>query len=362
MAKDYYSVLGLSKDASQDDIKKAYRQLSKELHPDKHPSTGSVQAKKDAESKFKEVNEAYEVLSNPEKKQMYDQFGTADKQQAGFGAGGFGGFDFSGFSGQGSPFGDIFESFFGGGRGGPREEKGTDLEVEITIDFADVVTGATKKLSLRRQRACETCKGSGAKPGSKVVTCSECGGTGQVTRSAQSFFGTIQQRFVCPRCKGSGKVPEEPCGTCKGEGRVSETSTIEVKVPSGIHDGQTLRLRGEGDAGRTGTAAGDLYVHIRVRPDPRFERDGDDIRTETPLSAVDAILGTEIPIETVHGAVTLKIPEGTQPHQIFRLKGKGLPVLNSSRFGDHYVTVDVEIPKKLSRAERKLVEEWKAMQ
>lgn len=353
MAKDFYAVLGLSKHASADDIKKAYRQMSKESHPDKHKGD------KEAERKFKEVNEAYEVLGNPEKKKRYDQFGTADAG-AGFG-GGNGGFDFSGF--QSGGFGDIFESFFGGsgGRGAAHEERGGDKEIELTINFADVVTGLAQKISLRRLRACANCKGSGAEPGTKVVTCSECSGTGQVTRSAQSFFGTIQQRFVCPKCQGSGRIPESPCRTCKGEGRVQETSEVEVRIPAGIDHGQTLRLRGEGDAGRTGTAAGDLFVHIRVRPDPHFERDGDDVRMVAPLSALDAILGTELSVETVHGPVTLRIPEGTQPDQVFRLKGKGLPILQTSRMGDHYVTVRVEIPKKVSREERKLLEEWRKM-
>ena len=354
MAKDFYAVLGLSKSASSEDIKKAYRTLSKELHPDKH------KGEKEAERKFKEVNEAYEVLGNPEKKKRYDQFGSADGMGGGFGGGGNGGFDFSGFQNAGG-FGDIFESFFGGGGGSAgagREERGADKEIELTIHFADVVTGLQQKISLRRLRTCATCKGSGAQPQSKVVTCQECSGTGQITRSAQSFFGTIQQRFVCPKCRGAGRIPESPCGTCRGEGRVGDTSEVEVNIPSGIDDGQTLRLRGEGDAGRAGTHAGDLYVHIRVRPDPRFERDGSDVRSVSSLPALDAILGVELSVETVHGPVTLKIPDGTQPDQVFRLKGKGLPVLHSQKTGDHYVTVRVEIPKKLSHEERKILEEW----
>lgn len=365
VAKDYYAILGISRDASPEDIKKAYRSRSLELHPDKHKGD------KEAERKFKEVNEAYEVLSDPKKKQMYDQFGTADAQGfgsgfSGFNAGqGFGaGFDFSQFA-QSGGFGDLFETFFGGSRGGARQRaeatKGDDREGTVQIDLRDVVLGRTIDLSVRKFVACSVCSGSGNESGSSLVTCRECGGTGQVTRTTQSFFGTIQQRFVCSRCSGSGKVPEHPCKNCSGEGRFQEAAVVSVSIPPGIEDGQTLRLRGQGDAGRQGAPAGDLYVTVEVRSDPRFTRDGDDIRSMTTISVLDALLGTEISVDTVHGSVSLKIPEGTQPAQVFRLKGKGLPRLQSSRIGDHYVTVNVEIPKKLSRSERKIVEEWRRM-
>ncbi len=359
MARDFYEVLGVPRSASQDDIKKAYRKLSKELHPDKH------KGEKEAEQKFKEVNEAYETLSDTKKKQMYDQFGSADANGAGAGAGGFNGFDFSGFQGgERVDFSDIFESFFGG-RGGaarPREERGADLEVEMTIDLAEAVSGVKRSVNIRHLKKCDVCGGSGTEPGTSMQTCTECNGTGQVTRTAQSFFGTIQQRAICPRCGGGGKVPEKACHKCDGEGRYSATEPLDVDVPAGIHDGQSLRIRGEGDAGHRGATAGDLYVHIHVRPDPRFERDGDDVRSVLELNAVDAILGTEADVDTVHGTMTLKIPEGTQPGQVFRLKSKGMPVLSTSRSGDHYVTVKIKIPTKLSRAERKLIEEWKALQ
>ena len=359
MSKDYYGVLGLAKGASADDIKQAYRKLSKELHPDKHKGD------KKAEDRFKEVNEAYEVLGNPEKKQRYDQYGSADGR-AGFGGAGPGVFDFSGFSGgDAGNFADIFESFFGGGgRGGARsarEERGADREMEMTIDLQDVVAGARKKVTVTKLAACDTCKGSGAETGSAKITCKECGGTGQVTRSAQSFFGTIQQRFICPTCRGSGKVPEKPCRTCGGEGRTEERIELTIDIPAGIDNGQTLRMREQGDAGRQGTQAGDLYVHVRVRPDPRFEREDTDIRSAVTIPVQDAILGTTITVPTLHGDVTLKIPEGTQPGQVFRLKGKGVPKLNTTRMGDHFVTVQIEIPKKLSRAERKLLEEWREL-
>ena len=354
MSKDYYGVLGLAKGASADDIKQAYRKLSKELHPDKHKGD------KKAEDRFKEVNEAYEVLGNPEKKQRYDQYGSADGR-AGFGGAGPGGFDFSGFSGgNAGNFADIFESFFGGGgRGGAREEHGADREMEMTIDLQDIVAGVRKTVTVTKLVSCDTCKASGAEPGSSKITCKECGGTGQVTRSAQSFFGTIQQRFVCPKCRGSGKVPEKPCRTCGGEGRREERTELTIDIPAGIDDGQTLRMRGQGDAGRQGTQAGDLYVHVRVRPDARFQRDGTDIHNTFVIPVQDATLRTTITVPTLHGDVTLKVPEGTQPGQVFRLKGKGVPKLNTTRMGDHYVTVQIEIPKKLSRAERKLLEEWR---
>lgn len=352
MPKDFYETLGVSRDVSSDDIKKAYRKLSKEWHPDKHKGD------KDAETKFKEINEAYETLSDPKKKQMYDQFGSTK------GPGGFGGFDFSGFNAENmGGIGDIFSQFFGGGFGqrGPRQERGRDLEVAVEIPFAEVVTGVKKKININRLVKCGECGGDGTAKDSKLIDCSECGGTGQITKTAQSILGTVQQTVLCPTCRGSGKVPEKPCGKCNGEGRAHDASTLTVDIPAGIHDGQTLRVTGQGEAGRQGTPAGTLYVHIRVMHDPKFPRDGDDIRTEVTIPVVDAILGTEVPIKTVHGDVTLKIPAGTQSGQVMRIKGKGLPVLSSGRHGDHFVTVTVEIPKKLSKKEKQIIEEWRGM-
>ncbi len=365
MAKDYYAVLGLQKGASAEEIKKTYRRLSKELHPDKHKGDKTV------EQKFKEVNEAYEVLGDPRKKQMYDQFGEAGVNgQAGgfggFGRGGFEGFDFSGFGGGGAEgFANIFESFFGGNRARASERQpfdgaqGRDVETEIIIDFAEAVAGVRRDLKLKRLLACDRCKGEGAEPGSKVVTCSECGGAGQVTRTAQSFFGIVRQTTVCPRCRGAGKVPETVCRTCGGEGRVQHAGAVTVHIPAGIHDGQSLRMRGEGEAGRRGAPAGDLYVHVHVRGDGRFARDGDDIRSSVEISALDAMLGTTVDVPTAHGTVALKIPEGTQPDSVLRIRGKGMPIVNSGRTGDHYVTVNVKIPTRLSREERRLLEEWR---
>ena len=351
---NFYDVLGVARDASLEDIKKAYRKLSKELHPDKHKGD------KAAEKKYQEVNEAYETLSDPKKRQMYDQFGNA-KGPAGFDASGFQGFggqDFGNIS-------DLFESFFGGrpstSSGRPADERGRDIEVQITIDFSEAVSGARQTLRLRRRRLCKTCNGNGAAPGSKLIPCKTCGGTGQVVRSAASFFGNIQQTVICPECRGRGQVPGKTCRDCGGEGRREIEETVTVNIPAGIDEGQTLRLRHEGQAGRNGKPAGDLYVRIAVRPDKRFERDGDHVRATLTISVLEAILGTQRKIPTVYGDVTLSIPAGSQPGQVLRLKSKGMPVLNTSRHGDHYVTLNIEIPQHLSRKERKLLEDWKAI-
>jgi len=358
MSRDLYEILGVPRSASKDDLKKAYRRLSKELHPDRNKDN------KEAEQRFKEVNEAYEVLSDEKKRSMYDQFGSTGGPGGGGrpGSGPFGGFDFSGFNPQDmGGFGDLFETFFSGSRGGraKRERKGRDIEVQVEVAFVDIVKGIERSITLDRLRPCDVCSGSGAEEGAKQVTCRECGGTGQVTRNTQSFFGSFQQAAVCSACNGAGKIHEHPCKKCVGEGRTRQRGTVQINIPAGIQDGQTLRVRGEGEAGAQSAPAGDLYVIVRVQNDSKFTREGDDIRTFVSIPVTDALLGTEIPVETVHGSVTLKIPAGTQPAQVFRLKGKGMPVLSSSRTGDHYVTVNVEIPTRLSRAEQKLVEEWR---
>jgi molecular chaperone DnaJ len=355
IANDFYDILGVGKSASADEIKQAYRKLSKEWHPDKHKGD------KAAEAKFKEINQAYEVLGDQQKRAQYDRFGSAGPGMGG-GFGG-GGFDFSGFqNGDMGDLGDLFSSFFGGARGGGGPAKGADHEVGVTIDLAEAVTGAKRTIRVQRQAECETCRGDGAAPGSKTVTCDQCGGTGQVTRVAQSFFGQIQQRGVCPKCHGGGKVPEKACATCNGQGRVPKRDDITVEIPAGIADGQSLRVRGKGDQGLPGQPAGDLFVHISVRPDDRFRREGDDIHAAAAVSAIDATLGADIEVETVHGPVTVSVPAGTQPGTVMRVKGKGMPVLSTSRHGDHYLRIDVIIPKKLSREEKKLAEEWRKIQ
>lgn len=360
MAKDFYAILGVQKSASEAEIKQAYRKLSKELHPDKHKGD------KEKEAKFKEVNEAYEVLSDAKKKEAYDRFGSADfsgfrpGQGGGFG-GGFSGFDPSSFGGD---FGDIFDAFFGGARGGARrtESRGRNLETEMTIGFMEAVTGLEKEISMKTEIVCEACGGTGSAEGSKLVTCVECGGTGAVTRTSRSLFGMIRQSVLCETCRGAGKVPEKPCKTCKGEGRVTGSKTVRVRIPAGIDDGQTLRVTGEGEAGKHGSAAGDLLVRIHVENDKRFEREGDDIRSTVSLRVIDAVLGTKIDVETVHGTSTIDIPAGTQPGQVLRLKGKGMPIVSTSRTGDHFVTVDIVVPTKLSREERRLFEELRTNQ
>lgn len=359
MAKDFYGILGVSKTASEAEIKQAYRKLSKELHPDKHKGD------KGKEAKFKEVNEAYEVLSDPKKKANYDQFGSADF--GGFGGGG--GQGFGGFQGFGQGFdpsqfgggdlGDLFESFFGGGGGRRRKSdgRGRTVEVEVTIPFTDAVRGGERTITLKTLVECSECDGTGGEAGAKLKTCTECSGTGTITKATRSLFGTIQQSVLCPTCKGSGKIPEKPCKKCHGEGRTEEKKTITVRIPAGIDDGQSLRVTGEGEAGRQGAASGDLLVRIQVEPDPRFVREGDDIRSSLPLPVIDAVLGVDVDVETVHGKTKVNIPAGTQPGQVFRIKNKGMPVVNTSRHGDHYVTVDIVVPTKLSREEKKLFEE-----
>ena len=362
VAKDFYAILGVQKSSSEAEIKQAYRKLSKELHPDKHKGD------KDKEAKFKEVNEAYEVLSDAKKKEAYDRFGSADfngfRPGQGGGAGGFGGFSGFDSSSFGGDFNDIFDAFFGGarGRGQKTETRGHNLEVEITIPFMEAVQGAEREISLKTEVTCASCKGTGSAEGSTLVSCVECGGTGSVTRTSRSLFGMIRQSVLCETCRGAGKVPEKPCKACNGEGRNTGKKTVRVRIPAGIDDGQTLRVTGEGEAGKHGSVSGDLLVHIHTEPDKRFERVGDDIRSTIPLKVIDAVLGTTIDIETVHGTSTIDIPAGTQPGQVLRIKGKGMPIVNTSRTGDHFITIDVVVPGKLSREERKLFEELRLQQ
>lgn len=362
MPKDYYAILGVQKSATEAEIKQAYRKLSKELHPDKHKGD------KGKEAKFKEVNEAYEVLSDATKRGNYDRFGNADF--GGFGGGGASGGGGAGFGGYQQGFegmnfngdlNDLFSSFFSGAAGGGRrpDTRGRNVEVEISIPLSDAVKGAERTITFTTQITCDECAGSGSTPGAKTVTCTECSGVGSVQRTTKSLFGAIRQSVVCPTCSGSGKVPEKPCKKCSGDGRVSGKKTVNVRIPAGIDDQQTMRLTGEGEAGGQGVPSGDLLVHVRLEQDARFERQGDDIRSMLQLPVIDAVLGTEASIETVHGVTKVSIPAGTQPGQVLRLKGKGMPVLNTNRHGDHYVTVDILVPTKLSRDQKKLYEELK---
>lgn len=353
--RDPYDVLGVTRSASADEIKGAYRKLSKEWHPDKHKGD------KAAEDRFKEINQAYEILGDAEKKKKFDTFGSA----GGPGGQGFSGFDFSrfDFGGNGAPdLEDLFGSFFGGaGRKQRAQERGEDLEMRAEVTLGEVLTGVERTVRLRRMMPCGTCRGSGSAEGGELLTCDECGGTGTVVKRNSSFFGVIEQRALCTRCGGSGKVPKHPCGECSGEGRRMHDDTLAFRIPPGVHDGQTLRVTGGGGAGRRGTPPGDLFVHIAVSPDARFVRDGDDIRSTLTIDVAQAALGDEVDVETLHGTVRLKIPEGTQPGQTLRIKGKGLPSLSSGKTGNHDVGIVVEVPRKLSRAQRKLLEEWRGL-
>jgi len=347
--RDPYDILGVSKSASDDEIKKAYRQLSKKHHPDLNRNDPK------AEEKFKEINAAYEILGDKQKRTQYDQFGSASFGNGTGGGGGFGGFDFSGFQGAGG-FADIFESFFGGVHtGGPRRKRsyrGQDLEVVITIEFTEAIFGADKVISLNKEILCDHCNGKGAEKGSKIINCTECRGTGEVTSVKNTVLGQIRTSVVCQKCAGEGQIPEKPCPICHGNGNVRSTQKITIRIPAGVSDGTTLRLTGKGGAGQKGHDSGDLYVQIRVKPSAEFQRKGDNIYTEKTIHVLQAVLGDEIEINTVHGPTRLEIEPGTQSGQVFRIKGKGVPKLNTSQVGDHMVSINVEIPKKLMNTEK----------
>ncbi len=354
---DYYSVLGVSRSASEDEVKKAFRKLAHKYHPDK--GTGD-------EKKFKEINEAYQVLSNKEKRARYDQTGQdyhSQGQGGGSGAGqGFGGFDFNtqGFDFGGSGFEDVFSDLFGGRMGGrTRARAGADIQVDIEISFEEMVRGVKREVTLRKLSECETCQGTGGKPGSKQSTCTQCQGAGQVRRTVQSIFGTMMQNVVCDRCQGRGQTYAEHCPTCRGAGRTQREETVSIDIPAGISDGQTLSLSGHGAAGEQGSRAGDLYVNIHVRPHATLVRRGDDIVTEYAMSFAEAALGAKVSIVTIEGEVIMKIPAGTQPGEVFRIKGKGVPHLNRYGRGDHLVSVTLAVPKKLSSEEKHHIEALK---
>jgi molecular chaperone DnaJ len=346
MAKrDYYEVLGVSKSASADEIKKAYRRLAMKFHPDRNKDDGEA-----SEQKFKEAKEAYEVLKDADKRATYDRFGH-DGLKAG--AGGAGGFSTEGF---GDIFGDVFGDIFGGGRrgGGPQVFRGADLGYELKLDLETAVAGDTVTIDVPTQVSCDTCSGSGARKGSEPVTCSTCGGAGQV-RMQQGFF-SIQQ--TCPACKGAGTTISDPCVNCHGRGRVRKTRTLSVKVPAGVDDGDRIRLSGEGEAGRNGGPAGDLYVEIRVKPHKIFEREGANLSCEVPVSFATATLGGEVELPTLSGHVALKIPAGTQSGKVFRLRGKGVQTVRDPRQGDLFAQVAVETPVNLTSEQKDLLEKF----
>lgn len=358
--KDYYDLLGVEKTASENDIKKAYRKLAMKYHPDKF-SNASEKEKKEAEEKFKEVNEAYQVLSDPDKRAKYDRFGHAAFENGGAGAGGFGGFS-GGFEGFGNAE-DIFSSFFGGGGGfsGGRQrgpEPGADLRVDVTLTLEEVAKGVEKEINYRRQAKCKTCNGTGAEPGSNLKTCDKCNGTGKIKVTQRTVFGNFQSVEECDKCKGKGKIPEKKCKSCNGTGLERETVKKTVKIPIGIEDGQRLRLSGMGDASTEGGPNGDLYIFIHVKEHDFFVRHGDDIICEIPITFAKAALGGEIDIPTLKGKKSIKIPAGTQNGKVFRLKGEGINNPRAYAPGDQLVKIIIEVPTNLTDDQQELLRKF----
>ncbi len=346
--RDYYEVLGVSKNASKDEIKKAYRKLSKKYHPD-------INKEADAADKFKEITEAYDALTDDNKRAHYDQFGHADPNQ------GFGGFGGGADFGGGFGFEDIFSSIFGGGtrrRDPNAPRQGADLQYTMTLKFEEAVFGKETDIEIPREEECSTCHGSGAKPGTNPQECSHCGGSGQINVEQNTAFGRIVNRRVCHHCSGTGKFIKDKCSTCSGAGKVKKRKKIHVKIPAGIDDGQQLRVSGQGEPGVNGGPPGDLYVVFHVRSHEFFERDGDDIFCEMPLTFAQASLGDEIEVPTLHGKVKLKIPAGTQTGTKFRLRGKGVPNVRGYGQGDQHIQVRVITPTKLSEKQKQLLREF----
>ena len=353
--RDYYEVLGLQKGASEDELKKAYRKLAKENHPDLHPGD------KDCEARFKEIGEAYEVLSDPDKRAKYDQYGHAafDPSQ-GFGGGGFGGFDgFGGFGGFADIFGDMF-GFGGGGRNSNAPRKGENIRASVTVKFEEAAFGVKREVMIGRVEQCPDCKGSGCAEGTTPEICPECKGTGSVTTAQRTPFGMMQSSGPCKKCGGKGRIIHSPCGTCRGMGNIRKQHKVSVNIPAGIDDGQTISLRGQGNAGANGGPAGDMLVTVIVQPHARFEREGSSVLLEQELSFAQAALGAEIEVPTLDGKVKLNIPEGTQTGTVFRLRGKGIPMLRGTGRGDQFVTVRVTVPKNLTSSQKELLREFAA--
>ena len=355
--RDYYEVLELQKGASDDEIKKAYRKMAKKYHPDLNPGD------KEAEAKFKEVGEAYEVLSDPEKKARYDQYGFAGVDPN-FGAGAGGGFGFDG----GFDMGDIFSSIFGGmgGMGGfggfggqsrnpnaPR--RGSDIQAGLTLTFEEAAKGCKKTVDVQRIEVCPECSGSGAAKGTSTQTCPDCGGKGSVTSTQRTILGTMQTQKPCPRCGGKGQIIPNPCPKCKGTGRIRRPTKVDVDIPAGIDDRQTISVRGEGNKGSNGGGAGDLRVSVNVRSHPDFERDGFNVWYEMNISYADAALGAEVKVPTLDGNVMYTVPAGTQPGTVFKLRDRGIPILNGRGKGDQLVRVNVEVPKRLTERQKELL-------
>ena len=357
--RDYYEVLGVQKNANADEIKKAYRKAAIQYHPDKNPGD------KQAEEKFKEAAEAYDVLSNPDKRARYDQFGHAGMSGAAGGGGGFGGVSGGGFSMEDifSLFGDIFGGLFGGGglrsssSGGRRVNRGSDIRIKVRLTLAEIANGVTKKLKINKTVACDKCGGTGAKDADSYSTCSTCNGTGHVTRVENIFFGRMQTQSVCPTCGGTGKVITSPCDKCKGEGTVRGSEVVEIKIPAGVGEGMMLTVTGKGNAARHGGVNGDLQVLIEEEPHPELMRDGNDLIHNLNITVTLALLGGTVEVPTVDGRAKIKIAPGTHAGKVLRLGGKGLPDVNGYGRGDELIVVDITIPSKLNAEEKRLVEE-----
>jgi len=356
MAKNYYKILGVSKEASDDEIKKSYRKLAHKHHPDK---TGGD------EVKFKEINEAYQVLSDKTKRQQYDQFGQTFDQARG---GGFSGFDFSGFQkGYGNfefgseNFEDIFSDIFGGNFGGrrTRAKSGQDIQVDVEISFEEMVKGAERVFNLYKRMKCDVCQGTDGELGIKDETCSTCHGSGKIRKTSRSFFGTFSQVAACPDCEGKGKIYSKKCHQCGGDGMVKMNQEINVRVPAGIQNGQTISLSGQGEAGEAGAPSGDLFVNVHVLPHDKFKRDQDNIISSEEISFSQAVLGDKVEVETIEGGIKMKVPSGTQSGEIFRIKEKGVPHLQKRGRGDQLIKIVVKIPKNMSRGQRELVDKMK---
>ena len=352
--RDYYEVLGVSKGASEDEIKKAYKKMARKYHPDLNPDN------KEAEEKFKEVNEAYEVLSDPDKKSRYDQFGHAGVDPN-FGAGGFdGGFDFG-------DLGDIFGSFFGGGFGGGyggrranpnAPQRGESIRMSVTISFEEAAFGCEKSVTVDRYEQCDTCHGSGCAAGTSPEVCPDCHGTGTVQVRRQTPMGVFASSAPCGRCGGKGRIIHQPCPDCRGSGSARKRKTIQASIPAGIDNGQTISIRGQGHAGKNGGPAGDLLITITVKPHDLFRREGTSVLCEAPITFTQAVLGAELEIPTIDGKVKYTLPEGTQSGTTFRLKGKGIPSINGRGRGDQYVTVYIETPRNLNKEQREALKKF----
>lgn len=355
--RDYYEVLGVSKGASDDEIKKAYRKMAKQYHPDLNPGDS------EAEARFKECNEAYEVLSDPDKRAKYDRFGHAGVDPN-YGAGAGGGFD--GFGGMGFDMGDIFSSIFGGGFGGSQRvnpnapQRGSDLQTNITISFEEAAKGCRKTVEVNRVEVCDGCSGSGAAPGTTTQTCSQCGGSGQVMSQQRTILGVMQTQKPCPACGGKGTVIPNPCSKCRGVGRIRRPAKVEVNIPAGIDDRQAISVRSQGNKGVNGGPAGDLRVGVNVRSHPFFERDGYNVWYQANISFVQAALGCDLIVPTLDGDVRYTVPAGTQPGDVFKLKDRGIPNLNGRSRGDQLVRVEIVVPKKLSEKQKNLLKEFEA--